>query len=308
MNADRLISRLRPGWVDPAGVTGGGLARKLTRRFLPLTTRWALARLRWDAVDGVKGATESARTLGWPAVAQLRWADLAGNCSIAQRHRIVRIPGYPHLLYFREGSSDPRVMEQVFGRQEYRCLAYEPGVRFIVDCGANVGYTSAYLLHRYPAVRIAVIEPDRGNLAVCRKNLQPFGNRVTFFQAGIWGESGAMTMDRTGSEWAFKARPARIGEMVEFDAMTIADVMKQVDFPRIDVLKIDIEGAEENVFAGNARDWIRRVKTMAIELHGDACERAVVAALNGMKHERSTSGELTVFRMIDPSRLAEPSR
>ena len=300
MNADTLTSRLRPRWVDPAGVTDGNIAHKLARRLLPLPARWALARLRWDAVDGMKCAAESARKLGWPAVAQLRWAELAGECSNARRLRTVRIPGYPHVLFYREGSSDPRVMEQVFGRQEYACVANESGVRFIVDCGANVGYTAAYLLHRYPVARIAVVEPDGGNLAVCRKNLAPFAERVTFIHAGIWGESGPMAMDRTGSEWAFKARPTRVGESVEFDAVTIDDARKRADFPHIDILKVDIEGAEENAFACNATNWISTVKSLVIELHGEECERVVVEALSRMTYERSTSGELTVFQNITP--------
>ncbi|MFO0938488.1 MAG: FkbM family methyltransferase [Gemmataceae bacterium] len=298
MSADTLTTRLRPDWVDPAGVTGGHIVQKIARRLLPVPARWALARLRWDAVDGVKTAAESARMLGWPAVAQMRWADLAGEFSRARRMRSLRLPGYPHPLFYREGSSDPHVMEQVFGRREYECVANETDVRFIVDCGANVGYTTAMLLHRYPLARVAVVEPDSGNLLVCRKNLAPFGDRVSYFQAGIWGSTGPMAMDRTGSEWAFKARPAQEGDIVEFDALTIDDILEQSGFPRIDVLKVDIEGAEESAFEQVDQKWLSKTRTLVIELHGDACERVVTTSLQSKTYERSTSGELTVFRNI----------
>lgn len=301
MKADVLAYRLRPDWVDPAGVSGGTPLHKIARRILPLPARWALARLRWDAVDGVKDAAETAQKIGWPAVTQLRWAELAGKFSSARRLRTVRIPGYPHALYYREGSSDPQVIEQVFGRQEYACVANENDVQFIIDCGANVGYTAAYLLNRYPSAQIAVIEPDTGNLAVCKKNLASFEDRVTYFHAGIWGESGPMAMDRTGEEWAFQARPALPGETVEFNAMTIGEVAHTMQFPRIDLLKVDIEGAEENVFTHDSADWLPLTKTLVIELHGEDCERAVVNALAGTAYDRSTSGELTVFRGIHSS-------
>lgn len=296
MIAHTVSSRLRPGWVDPAGVTGGSLAHRVARRVLPLPARWALARLRWDAVETVRETAETARTIGWPAATSLRWAEFAGHCTTARRVRRVTIPGDPYPLYYREGTSDPFVIEQVFGRREYECVANERAVRTIVDCGANVGYTARYLLNRYPAARLVAVEPDPGNLAMCRKNLAPYDDRVTVLAGAVCGEGGPMAMDRDGSEWAFVARPAKPGERAEFEGLTVADVITKAGFETVDILKMDVEGAEERVFAATPEAWLPRVSNLVIELHGEACEAAVAGALAGYEFARSVSGELTVFK------------
>lgn len=294
-----IATRLRADWSDPAGVTGGSPLHKLARRILPLETRWTLAERAFQAKTQWRLAGDLARELGWGPVARLRFAQWATPFNKFRKLTKVQLPGYRYPIYYREGTSDPFVIEQVFARKEYACIAGEPAVRFIVDGGANVGYTAFYLLHHYPAARIAVVEPDAGNLAVCRKNLAPFGDRVTFIQAGIWDAPGPMTLDRSGEEWAFVARPAKPGEAVEFQAVTVADVMARTGFPHVDLLKLDIEGAEEVAFAGSP-PWLDRITSLVIELHGPACEAAVAAALDRFSYERSTSGELTVFRHLTP--------
>ena len=58
---DRLATRLRSDWTDPANVTGGSLAHRVARRLLPLPARWALAQLRWDTGHYLR---ETARSIG----------------------------------------------------------------------------------------------------------------------------------------------------------------------------------------------------------------------------------------------------
>jgi FkbM family methyltransferase len=291
-----IADRLSAGWVDPAGVTGGTPLHRIARRLLPLDTRWSLAEKSFQARTQFRLANDLARELGWGAVAKIRYAQVAKPLTASRRLSRLRIPGYPHPLSYREGTSDALVIEQVFARREYECVAGESAVRTIVDLGANVGYTAFYLLHRYPAARIAVVEPDEGNLAVCRKNLSPFGDRVTFIHAGIWSQPGPMTLDRTGEEWAYTVRPARPGERVGFEAITIGQVLARAGFDQVDILKVDIEGAEEVAFTGKS-DWLDRVGTLVIELHGPACEDAVESAIGGRPLDRTKSGELTIYRL-----------
>jgi len=59
------------------------------------------------------------------------------------RLRSVRPRGYSFPLYYRVHSSDINVLQQVFLRGEYDCVSQETNVEFIVDCGANIGCTSA---------------------------------------------------------------------------------------------------------------------------------------------------------------------
>jgi len=47
----------------------------------------------------------------------------------------------------------------------------------------------------------------------------------------------------------------------------IEDLLQQFDRERIDVLKIDVEGAEYDLFSSDISTWIDRVGTLAIEIH-----------------------------------------
>jgi FkbM family methyltransferase len=262
------------------------------------TLRWAVGRGHWRELP------PAADVIGWPAAARLWFAKWCQRERPDRRRAIVRLPGYSHPLHFRIGTSDVQVVEQVFVRREYAAVAALPDVSFIVDCGANIGCTTFYLLHRYPHARAAVVEPDAGNMAVCRRNLAPFKGRVTFFEAGIWSSAGPMVVERgkfgDGAEWSFQVRPASAGEKPDVNAVTLPGLMAAAGFPRIDLLKMDVEGAEAEVFGAGCDPWLRLTRNIAIETHGPACEAAVQGALTGYRREESVSGELTVFRSITP--------
>ena len=64
----------------------------------------------------------------------------------------------------------------------------------------------------------------------------------------------------------------------------------------VDLLKIDIEKSELDLFNSSSGSWLPRVKNMCIELHGDDCRKAFMSALEGFDYELRTSGELTTCR------------
>jgi len=244
---------------------------------------------------------DETRLIGVCATARL-W--FARSFEAGRKGRLARIrpKGFRFPLYFRPGGSDPHVIDQVFLRREYACIADIAGVEFIVDCGANIGCSTYYLLHHYPQARAVVVEPDPANMAVCRRNLAPFGTRVTFVAAGIWSAEGSLVIDRGhGAEWAIQVRLAQPGERADIPAVTIPDVAAAANFPRIDVLKIDIEGAEAELFGESSSKWLSVVRNMAIELHGPECERIVGTAMSRFPCAVGRSGELTVYRGITSS-------
>ena len=70
--------------------------------------------------------------------------------------------------------------------------------------------------------------------------------------------------------------------------------MRKVGVERIDFLKIDIEGGELVLFAEAYRGWLDCTTDIAIELHGDECERALIGALADYAYTVERSGELTI--------------
>ena len=57
----------------------------------------------------------------------------------------------------------------------------------IIDCGANVGYSSLVFLNRYKQARVFAIEPDDRNHALLRRNLAPpYGDRIQTVYGAVW--------------------------------------------------------------------------------------------------------------------------
>lgn len=210
-------------------------------------------------------------------------------------------PTLSHPVEARIFSTDIDVYGQVLRQVEYEAVAVgQP--RIIVDCGANVGYTSAYFLSRFPEATVIAIEPSPANAELCRRNLAPYGDRARVIEAGVWSSPGRLVIQGDGSnEWGIRVHRAGPGEAGDVEAIDIPSL----GVPHIDILKIDIEGSEAELFGAAAERWLPKVRSIAIELHGPACERAFHKALEGYAFDEVTSGELTICLGLRPSTAAD---
>lgn len=203
----------------------------------------------------------------------------------------VRTPLSDEPVYVRRGTSDRLVFDQIFVDREYRCIDHLRGIRTVVDAGANVGYSSAYLLTRFPEARALCIEPDASNFRALRQNLGPWGSRVTYLQAALWHEPGYVDIRSdtlgSGQEWGRQVEAADSGSV---RAVSMPEIIAKTG--QIDLLKIDIEGAEKEVFAGDT-SWLDGVGNIVVELHSDEDRRVFFAAI-GNRYTISQCEELTV--------------
>jgi FkbM family methyltransferase len=219
---------------------------------------------------------------------QRRKANRQGDNYVSSRYS-------DHPLFVRAKTSDNLVFHQIFVDREYRCLDELSEVKTIIDAGANVGYSSAYLLSRYPEARSIAVEPDNSNYAALVRNLEPWGSRSKAVRGALWSE--VTTLDfrnetlSEGSEWGRQVQPTASGDVSAFDVPTL---MREHDMDTVDLLKIDIEGAEEAVFSASDLSWLDRVRNIVIELHGKQCSDAFYKAVAGRGYRISECDELTV--------------
>jgi FkbM family methyltransferase len=206
---------------------------------------------------------------------------------------------YP--VYCRHGTSDKFVFDQIFIEEEYAGLGKLENVHWIIDCGANVGYSAVYLLNKYPQAKVIAIEPDPGNFELCSMNLAPYGDRAYVINSAIWSSTVDLVIHRPlqdNGEWAIQVRPCKPGETPALNAIGIKSLFEDFNLDRVDILKVDIETAELEVFGHNYQEWLKKVKYIAIELHGKECEEVFFKALSSIKHNSWSAGELT-FCKID---------
>lgn len=209
-----------------------------------------------------------------------------------------------HPVYFRPRTTDLAVFQQIFVEREYLCLDDVSAAGLIIDCGANVGYSAAYLLSRFPDCELIAVEPDPGNFALLARNLAPYGDRVTLVESGVWSHPARLCISETryggGGEWGVQVRECTSNDEPGFTAVDIASLLERAGHARVSVLKIDIEGAEGVVFSHNYQGWLERVDCLVIELHDDSsfgkCSQIFADAIEGQNFATHEWGELTVCK------------
>lgn len=168
--------------------------------------------------------------------------------------------------------------------QEYAAVADLDSPTFIIDGGANIGIASLYFLNRYPSASIVAVEPSPANFEILRKNLSPYGKRVTLIQGAIWKGSGRLVLESGVEEWRTSVRAADDGQSGSVEAFTLPELMAYGN-GTVDLLKLDIEGSESEVFGPEAQEWLPAVRNIAIELHSKHCADRFFGALTGYSYE-----------------------
>jgi FkbM family methyltransferase len=167
----------------------------------------------------------------------------------------------------RSHTTDISVLGEVVIARSYELAADAAGdARAVVDLGANIGLASRRLLERFPDARVVSVEPEPGNVAVHRHNLEPFADRARVIDACVAARARRVLLDRTRDREDGYAM-VDVTSGADTDAVTMADVLSALGSDRIDLLKCDIEGAEAELFESSS-EWISKVRVIAVECHG----------------------------------------
>ena len=209
-------------------------------------------------------------------------------------------PGLSQPVKVRPRTSDRNMFSDVLLDREYD-LPMDPPPRFIIDAGANVGYTSVFMASRHPQARVVAIEPEDSNFAQLSDNVRELP-QVTPLKAGLWPREAYLYVEnpddvKSGFRLAESAEP-RPGAI---KATTIGKLMEQFNADQIDICKIDIEGGECEIFSDpSCHDWLSRTRMLIVELHDrfrPDSSAIVDRALAQHPHTRETKGDNLIFRL-----------
>ena len=197
-----------------------------------------------------------------------------------------------HPFLLRIPSSDIPTYKQVFIKQDYNFLI-EKQPETIVDAGANIGLASIYFANKYPDAKIIALEPEQSNFELLKKNVAPYPQIVPV-QAALWNKNEEIHLIDPGlGKWGFMTEMKHPSEKLPGKlchpvmAMTIDKIMKEYTLTKIDILKIDIEGAEREVFSDTS-SWIEKIDSIIIELHERikaGCNRSFFIGSKGFDQE-----------------------
>ena len=172
---------------------------------------------------------------------------------------------------------------------------------YIVDGGANVGLTSLFVFLRHPNARIIAIEPDPENFTVAAETLAPFADRCHLVNGGLWSEDTELAISRGTQHWATQTVKPTDGITPTIPVFHLETLLERHCFPRIDFLKIDIEGAELQMFRDGDTSFLSKTAFCAIECHGDCCTEAFQNAISNHNFKTIESGELIIASRISQS-------
>lgn len=134
----------------------------------------------------------------------------------------------------------------------------------ILDCGANIGVSVLNYKRHFPGAEIIAFEPDPVIVKVLKRNLtENSASNVKIIEAAVWTENGEMPFFCEGADGS---RIVVDGQAeLKYHAVKTIDLADFIIRP-IDLIKMDIEGAEYDVISHLA-SRLELVKNMVIECH-----------------------------------------
>ena len=206
---------------------------------------------------------------------------------------------YP--ISIRKGSRDINIFKQIFVDREYD-VEIVGSVRTIIDAGANVGMATLYFADRFPEATIIAVEPETENFKALSSACSS-DDRLIPVKGGLWSKPCHLRIinpDRVSI--AFQVDEVDIEGTDTIPAHTVDSLMRDYGIEELDILKIDIEGAEREIFSNDISAWIGKVRIIIIELHDfmiTGTAEAVFSKIHQIGHYRlEMRGENMVFTRL----------
>jgi FkbM family methyltransferase len=204
----------------------------------------------------------------------------------------IRPRGIKSPVWIRAGTADVDTFDEVFLLRQYNLPFDDFSPEHILDLGANVGYASLYFATRWPQARILAVEPAASNVGLLKRNLQGWAN-ITCLQAAVWPHPSRVQVANPEDEPnAFRMAESSSAQAETIPAYTVTQLIDRLGCQRLDLLKMDVEGAEAEIFR-HGTEWLDRVNVLVVELHDrfvPGCAEALGLALHGRRFRQEIAG------------------
>lgn len=202
------------------------------------------------------------------------------------------VKGIKSPVALRMNESDQSVFSQVFVRRGYLYDLPEK-VSFILDAGANIGLAALWFKRRYPTATIIAVEPDPQNYVYLQRNTAAYDD-IHCVNAALWHKTDQLDLlynDDTGKElgaWGVQVAKESEGGGANgrCAAYTVSDLLEKFGISHFDIAKIDIEGAEYELFKFGDLGWLDKTELVIAETHDrikPESSAAVEAAMSGRR-------------------------
>jgi FkbM family methyltransferase len=142
----------------------------------------------------------------------------------------------------------------------------------ILDVGSNIGASILFFHKQFPAAKIYGFEPHPETFQILQRNVGSIPS-VEIFNYALGATDSKMSVMFDGADFSrFMAKAADTdwcGPVVATDCQMkhAGEVMKNLGLARVDLIKIDCEGAEYDVLTALPGEMLRQCKWIVGELH-----------------------------------------
>jgi len=193
-------------------------------------------------------------------------------------------------VWLRPGTSDNQVAADTF-TGKYHIPPAEITPRTILDCGANIGLTAADYHAHWPHARIVAVEPDEDNRAVAALNYDG-----TILPYAVTTHNGYQSLQRDGlAAEAYRLTNQPGPDTVPVACATLAHLIRLHLDGHCDLVKLDIEGEEENVLREH-HEWAPLTDTVLVECH----EHLTGYGWHDALHDLAAAGYIAVRHTAHP--------
>jgi FkbM family methyltransferase len=181
----------------------------------------------------------------------------------------------------------------IFLEEEYDIRPYLPNDMMrprILDLGANVGFSAAYFSALFPGCEVICCEPDPRNVPLLRRTIESNHLNASVVEAAVASKPGTLRL-RFGDNptcSALESSPMHdLCDAVDVAVTTVPEVTESFGWNHIDILKIDIEGTEQELL-GRGNQWLENVGVIVMEIHPNTSQDEIGAFLSpfGFQLER----------------------
>ncbi len=208
-----------------------------------------------------------------------------------------QIPNTVKTVWVRSDTADLVAFYSIIHQCEYGHIKFLNQPQIIIDAGAEIGLASIWFSLQFPNAKIYALEPALDNFNVLKKNAESYPNIIPVHGALMANEGNASVYDPGLGVLGYRVQMVTSGSKDAVTAYSLSSLCRQYGISKIDLLKVDIEGAEKEVFAKSA-DWLKNVSSVVIELHerlSEGCNKSVFEAVKPYFEYEWFGGENVYF-------------
>ena len=190
-----------------------------------------------------------------------------------------RMPAFKEML---DGTYDPYIVGA--------CATVDAGEGTVLDIGSHIGYHALCFASRWPRAHVVAFEPGGINVERIQRNLAlnpELASRIDLRPIALGDTNGTVRFnisanieDQTSSGGYMHGASKPLDEAVyrkagfsgsEVPVRRLDDLVREQAWPRVVLMKVDVEGAEHLVLRGAAELLQRDRPVLLIEVHSVVC-------------------------------------